>query len=158
MNISLISNNKSKAQNYKQKIKSDKESNNYNHNVHKVHQNKHNPSILYYKHLHILNSHQKLLVYSHSMSTHLKFKNLSILMKYSNIKFKKYNHKKNCCKINSNNIKKYSLSGNNKFNKTNKISTFNGLKSKNKDNLFLLDNSNSQLQNKIFPKKFLKLG
>lgn len=92
------------------------------------------------------------------MSTHLKSKNSSILMKYSNIKSKKYNHKKHCYKINSNNIKKYSLSGNNKFNKINKISTSNGLKSKNKDNLFLLDNSNSQLQNKIFPKKFLKLG
>lgn len=142
MNISLISNNKFKAQNYKQKIKSGKESNNYNLNVHKVQQNKHNNSILYFRHLHILNNHQKLLVYSHLMSTHLKSKNSSILMKYSNIKFKKFNHKKHCYKINSNNIKKYSLSGNNKFNKINKISTFNGLKQKNKDNPFLLDNNN----------------
>lgn len=54
-------------------------------------------------------------------------------------------------------MKKLYLSGNNKYNKTNKISTFNGQKFKNKDNLSLSDNSNLLLQNKTSLKKSLKL-
>jgi len=49
-------------------------------------------------------------------------------MRYSNKNYNKFNLKKSHSKINSKNIKKYSLLGNNKFNKINKISTSNGLK------------------------------